>query len=230
MERGTILHVDGTREELPAFSPALRAVAQVISYLLHPLFIPVIVTFLTVQGIPEYFVNFKQGSLRFPYDILYFRVIMISVFFPLMTVLLARALRFIDSIYLRTQRDRIIPYVSSIVYYFWAFYSFKRQGVAPAFFNAFFLGIFLAIIISFIANIFVKISMHTTGWGGVIGFLLALMWGMDMNVTIPLVITFFVAGLVATARMVLSAHSPADIYAGFLVGILSQLVAYGIVG
>lgn len=230
MENETILHVSGAKEEAPVFSPALRAVAQVISYLMHPLFIPTIVTILTVQALPEYFVNFKQSSLRFPYDILYFRVIMISIFFPLLTVLLAKALKFVDSIYLHSQRDRIIPYVASTIYYFWAFYSFKRQGVSPAFFNAFFLGIFLAIIISFIANMFVKISMHTTGWGGVLGFILALMWGMQMNVTIPLVITLFLAGMVATARMILSAHTPADIYAGFVVGIISQFIAYVIVG
>ncbi len=72
--------------------------------------------------------------------------------------------------------------------------------------------------------------MHTMGWGGVIGLLLALMWGMDMNVTIPLVITLFIAGVVGTARMVLAAHSPAEIYAGFIVGILSQLLAYAFVG
>ncbi|GAA0532025.1 hypothetical protein [Chitinophaga japonensis] len=230
MENEPILHVRDLRQEQPLFSPAVRTVAQVISYLLHPLFIPTIITFLTVHALPEYFVNFKQDSIRFPYDKLYFRVISISLFFPLLTVMLSRALRFIDSFYLRTQRDRIIPYVASIIYYFWAFYTFIREGVSPAFYNAFFLGIFLAVIIAFIANIFIKISMHTIGWGGVIGFLLALMGGMQMNVTIPLVITFFVAGLVATARLVLSAHSSAEIYAGFGVGILSQLIAYLIVG
>jgi hypothetical protein len=232
MEKETVLHVNvnETKQEWPVFSPILRAFAQVISYLMHPLFIPTIVTLLIVQALPEYFVTFKQYSIRFPYDKLYFRVISISLFFPLLTVLLIRALNFVDSFYLRSQRDRIIPYIATIIYYFWAFYTFIREGVAPSFYNAFFLGIFLAVIGSFIANIFIKISMHTMGWGGVIGLLLALMWGMHLNVTIPLAITFFLAGLVATARMVLSAHSPAEIYAGFLVGILSQLVAYAIVG
>jgi len=230
MERETALHVSDNKQEWPVFSAGLRAVAQVISYLMHPLFIPTIVTFLIVYAIPEYFVTYKQYSIRFPYDRLFFRVIMISLLFPLLTVVLSRALRFVDSFYLRSQRDRIIPYVATIVYYFWAFYTFIREGVAPPFYNAFFLGIFLAVIASFICNIFVKISMHTMGWGGVIGFLLALMWGMHINVAIPLVITFFVAGIVATARMILAAHSPAEIYLGFIVGILSQLLAYGIVG
>ncbi|KAA2245112.1 phosphatase PAP2 family protein [Chitinophaga agrisoli] len=230
MERETALHVSDTKPEWPVFPTALRGVAQVVSYLMHPLFIPTIVTFLIVQALPEYFVTFKQYSMRFPYDRLYFRVISISLFFPLLTVLLSRALNFVDSFYLRTQRDRIIPYIATIIYYFWAFYTFIREGVAPPFFNAFFLGIFIAVIASFICNIFVKISMHTMGWGGVIGLLLALMWGMHMNVTIPLVITLFIAGLVGTARMVLAAHSPAEIYAGFIVGILSQLAAYAFVG
>jgi membrane-associated phospholipid phosphatase len=73
--------------------------------------------------------------------------------------------------------------------------------------------------------------MHTTGWGGVIGLLLMLMMGhMHMNVSLPLVVTFFVAGIVATSRLILSAHTPAEIYAGFMIGILSQWIAYGIVG
>ncbi|MBP1651552.1 MAG: hypothetical protein H6Q26_1709, partial [Bacteroidetes bacterium] len=36
--------------------------------------------------------------------------------------------------------------------------------------------------------------------------------------------------IVATARLILNAHEPVEIYAGFLVGILAQLIAYVIVG
>lgn len=212
------------------FSPGLRATAQVFSYLLHPLFIPVLITLIAVTALPEYFVYFKQISLRFPYDALLFRVIVTCLLFPLLVVVLARLLKFVDSIQLSGQRDRIIPYVGTIIFYFWAFYTFKRQGMSPGFFNAFFLGIFLSVVISFVANSFVKISMHTVGWGGVLGFLLALMWGMGMNVSIPLGLAFVLAGIAATSRLVLDAHSSGEIYAGFIVGILSQLIAYWIVG
>ncbi|NSL89535.1 hypothetical protein [Chitinophaga solisilvae] len=207
------------------FSPVMRALAQVISYITHPLFIPTLLTFLVLQSIPEYMVAFRPVSKRFPYDILYFRVIIISLFFPLLSVLLAKSLGFISSIYMKTQRDRIIPYVAIIIYYFWAFYTFLQEGRAPRFYSAFFLGSFIAIVISFVTNNFWKTSMHSVGWGGVIGFLLSLMWGMHMNVSVPLVITFLVAGLVATARLVLQAHTPAEIYLGFFIGIISQLAA-----
>lgn len=216
--------------ERPVFSSALRMAATVISYITHPLFIPIIITFLTVRALPEYFVAFAHGSRRFPYDMLYIRVLSISIFFPALTLLLARSLKFVDSIQMHTQRDRIIPYIACTIYYFWAFYAFKREGVAPPFFNAFFLGVFIAVVLSMVANTYAKVSMHTTGWGGVIGLLLMLMTGMHMNVSFPLVVTFIVAGIVATARLILSAHTPAEIYAGFLIGILSQWIAYGIVG
>lgn len=216
---------EGHLQEKPEFSPAMRGIAQVISYVAHPLFIPVLVTFLVLQSLPEYFVSFKQVSKRFPYDMLYFRVAIISIFFPMLTLALAKLLGFISSIYMNTQRDRIIPYVAVITYYFWAFYTFLAESLAPKFYTAFFLGTFLAIALSFVTNNFLKTSMHSVGWGGVIGFLLSLMWGMHMNVSVPLVITFFVASIVATARLVLKAHTPAEVYIGFFIGISTQLVA-----
>lgn len=212
------------------FSPALRAIANVFSYLLHPLFIPLLITFTTVTALPEYFAAFKQNSYRFSYDVLFIRVLVTCILFPLLVVVLARTLKFVDSVQLKDPRERIIPYVGTIIFYFWAFYTFIREGVSPDFFNAFFLGIFIAIIISFVANNFVKISMHTVGWGGVIGFLMAIMWGMGMNVSVPLALAFVLAGIAATARLVLNAHSTGEIYLGFFVGIVSQLIGYWIVG
>ncbi len=212
------------------FSPTVRAVANVFSYVLHPLFIPLLVTFLAVTALPEFFTAFKGNSFRWEYDVLFIRVAVASVLFPMLVVVLAKALGFVDSITLGGQRDRIIPYVASIIFYFWAFYTFLREGASPDFYNAFWLGVFIAVVISFVANSFVKISMHTVGWGGVVGFLLALMFGMGMNVALPLAGAVLLAGIAGTSRLVLHAHSPGEVWSGFVVGVLSQLAAYLILG
>jgi membrane-associated phospholipid phosphatase len=68
------------------------------------------------------------------------------------------------------------------------------------------------------------------GWGGVLGFLLMLMTGMQMNISQPLVAVFLLSGIVGTSRLILGAHTPGEIYAGLTVGILSQAIAYAIVG
>ncbi|PUZ28303.1 hypothetical protein DCC81_02115 [Chitinophaga parva] len=214
----------------PSFPKATKAFAQVVSVIFHPLFIPTLITVMLVCSLPEYFATFRNLSKRFDYDIFYFRVVSITLMFPLLVVLLCRTLGFLPSIQLKGQQDRIIPYLSTMIFYFWAFYTFKKEGQAPPFFVVFFLGIFIAVIVSFITNIFVKISMHMVGWGGVIGYLLTLMWGLQVNVSLPLLVAFLVCGLVATCRMILNAHSPFEVYLGIVVGIVSQLVAYGIVG
>ncbi|MCF6401987.1 phosphatase PAP2 family protein [Chitinophaga filiformis] len=230
MEQVIIPTTDNSRQDKPVFSPALQKVAEVISYLSHPLFLPILVTVLLVNAMPEYFVLFKQESIRYPFDLLYIRVLFTTLFLPLFVVALCKALGFVTSFQLRSQKDRIIPYVACTTFYFWTYFAFKRQGVAPPFFNAFFLGVFIAIVIGMVANTYVKISMHTIGWGGVIGFLLMLMTGLNMNISLALMIAFLISGIVGTARLILGAHTPAEIYTGFILGILSQLIAYGIAG
>ncbi|RAI98740.1 hypothetical protein LX64_04725 [Chitinophaga skermanii] len=212
------------------FPPALRGVAHVISYICHPLFLPLLVTALCVNALPEEFVFFREQSIMFAYDTLLIRVGAITILFPMLVVLLGRALGFVGSIYMKSQRDRIIPYVASVIFYFWAFYTFKKEGEAPAFYVSFFLGIFLSVVFSLVANNFLKISMHTVGWGGMIGFFTVLMWGMGMNVAVPLALIFVLSGLVATARLILNAHTPAEVYIGFIGGILMQWIAFGILG
>jgi hypothetical protein len=230
MEQVIIPTTDESRQEKPVFSPALRKVAEVISYLSHPLFLPVLVTVFLANAMPEYFVLFKQESARFAFDKLYIRVLFSTLFLPLFVVALCRALGFVTSFQLRSQKDRIIPYVACTTFYFWAYFAFRREGVAPPFFNAFFLGVFIAVVIGMVANTYVKISMHTIGWGGVVGFLLMLMIGMNMNISLVLMVAFLITGIVGTARLILGAHTPAEIYAGFILGIISQLIAYGIAG
>ncbi|WP_126248422.1 hypothetical protein [Chitinophaga rhizosphaerae] len=217
-------------EQKPTFSPVTRALANVFSYVLHPLFIPLLVTFLSVTALPEFFTSFRSNSFRWDYDVLFIRVAVASVLFPMLVVSLSKALGFVGSITMKDQKDRIIPYVASIIFYFWAFYTFKREGAAPAFYNAFWLGVFIAVVISFVANSFVKISMHTVGWGGVVGYLACLMAGMGMNVAVPLAIAVVLAGVAGTARLVLDAHTPAEVWTGFFVGLVAQVGAYLILG
>lgn len=217
-------------EQKTNFSPVTRAVANVFSYVLHPLFIPLLVTFLSVTALPEFFTAFRSNSFRWDYDVLFIRVTVASVLFPMLVVALSKALGFVGSITMRDQKDRIIPYVASIIFYFWAFYTFKREGASPDFYNAFWLGVFLAVVISFVANSFVKISMHTVGWGGVVGFLLCLMGDMGMNVSLPLAGAVLLAGIAGTSRLVLDAHTPREVWSGFVVGVLAQAGAYWIVG
>ncbi len=214
--------------EQPASQHAgsIKFVAHIFSYIFHPLFIPVYITWFLTSVHPSYFSGFSMYQKNW----LVLRVAYSMVFFPLITVLLLRALKFIDSFFLHTQKDRIIPYIACGIFYFWVYLVFKNQPNIPIVLTAFIFSVFLASSAALIANIYLKISMHAIGMGGVIGILLIIMYSNTMLTTLPFSITFLLTGLVCTSRLIVSNHQPKEIYLGLLLGIISQLIGAAVVG
>ena len=204
--------------------PALRIPAMLLSYVFHPIFIPIYCIAFLVMVHPTYFSGFSMQQKKFTIVIASLNL----VFFPLMAILLLKAVGFIQSIFLHTQKDRIIPYMAYGIFSFWAYTVFKGQPIYPPIIASFILGIFLAGSGGLIANIYFKISMHALGAGGFTGLFLIISFGNSMAMIWPLALAICISGMVCTARMLLNSHTEKEIYTGFLLGILAQLVAAGI--
>ncbi len=199
----------------------VKFTAHFISYLFHPIFIPLYVVAFLVFIHPSYFSGFSMAAKKQTLLI----VLINAVLFPLFAVVLLKAVGFIQSIFLKTQKDRIIPYMACGIFFFWAYLVFKNQSHYPLMLTSFLLGVFLASSAALLANIYFKISMHAIGVGGLLGVFLLIMKSNTMLMTWPLAAAVLIAGLVCTARLLISDHSTKDIYSGLLVGIVSQFVA-----
>jgi len=199
----------------------LRLTARLLSYLFHPLFIPLYVTVYLIYLHPYAFAVFdpKQKFIRLLF------VFMITVFFPALTVFLLWRLKFSESIFLRTQKERIIPYVASIIYFFWAFFITRNLEGTPVIMASFFLGTFLCASAALMANSYFKISMHALAVSSAATYmiLLGIVSGTPMG--FPIAIATLIAGIVCTSRLIISDHHPMEIYWGLILGALSQLVA-----
>lgn len=200
----------------------VKIFAHLFSYLFHPLFVPLYVTLFLMYVHPSYFSGIdKQTKLWLP-----FSVAQLSIFYPLLTVLLLKALGFIDSVFLKKQRDRIIPFIAAGIFYFWLFQVCRNH---PAILNpvvpSFMLGVFLAASAALIANIYFKISMHAIGMGGWLGLFLIIMQSNTMLMTWPLSAVLLITGLVCTSRLLITDHSPKEIYMGLLLGLVSQFAS-----
>ena len=195
--------------------------ANLISYIFHPLFIPLYVGYFLMFIHPTYFVGYGSKEKYW----LLIRVAYTMVFFPIITVLLLKAIGFIESVFLKTQKDRIIPYIACGIYFFWGYLVFRNQPSIPSILTAFTFAVFLSSSVALIANIYFKISMHAIGMGGVMGLFLVIMNSNTMLMTGPLSLVFLLTGMVCTARLLISNHSDKEIYMGLLVGIACQLVA-----
>jgi len=207
------------REKLSLSS---RLFSDFFSYLFHPLFVPVYVLYFLLYIHPSAFTGFSDEN-RFRTLLI---VVLNLVFFPLISVLLLRAVGFVESIFLRTQKDRIIPYIASGIFFFWTYTVFKQQDVYPLLVVSFVLGIFFASSAALIANIYLKVSMHAIGMGGWLGFFLVIMHTNSMLMSFPIATVLLITGLVCTSRLMNKSHSPAEIYLGIAIGMISQFVAY----
>ena len=98
----------------------------------------------------------------------------------------------------------------------------------PPIMASFILGVFLAASAGLIANIYYKISMHAIGMGGMLGLFFVIMQQNTMLMTWPLSAALLIAGLVCTSRFIVSDHTPKDIYSGFLIGFICQLIGASI--
>ena len=198
--------------------------AHFFSYVFHPLFIPFYVSWFIEFMHPSYFSGFSDAGKK--------RVLVMvtinTIAFPFITVILLKALGFIDSFFLRTQRDRIIPYIASMTFFFWAQYALREQPEIPRILVAFMFGVFISSAAALIANIYFKVSIHAIGMGGLTGIFFVIMQQNSMLMTWPLSAALLIAGLVCTSRLIVSDHNPKDIYSGLLIGFICQLIGASI--
>lgn len=205
---------------LNIYPAGLRWSAQLLSYLFHPIFIPLYVMLFLLFLHPSYFAGFSEGMKWRSVFIL----VQNAIFYPLFCILLLKGVGFIDSIFLKNQKDRIIPYIAVGIFFFWTYTVFKQQPIYPSILPAFILGVFLASSAALIANIYFKISMHAIGMGGWVGVFLVIANSNTMLMSWPLAAVLLLTGLVCTARLIVSDHTPKEIYIGLLLGVVSQFV------
>jgi hypothetical protein len=216
------MNKEGVAEQI-RFHPALHIAAKVISYIFHPLFIPVYMGWFFV-----YVLRLFPGRDAWQQTVLILQFFVSYTLLPLATVLIAKALGFIQTVFLKTQKDRIIPYMATMIYYFWMWYVSKNLSF-PQETVMFSLAIFIATCFGVFFNTYLKVSMHGLSVGVVITLLIILSLNSSANFGPYLSVALFIAGLVCTARLINNDHRPVEVYTGLFLGAVSQLIAWAFV-
>lgn len=200
------------------------AFANLFSYIFHPVLMPTYMTLLLV-----YFMQKEQIQMVFASKDVWswvFNVFINTFFFPVIFILMLKALKFIPSIQLREQKQRIIPLIGVMVFYFWNNEVF-RNIETNFLLRVLVLGGFWGIVALFLSNIFIKISMHAAGVGGAIAFIIIqLILAPSLQNILILLAVLLVAGIIGTSRLYLKAHNPKELWTGYIVGALVQTLAY----
>lgn len=218
-----------------------RFFAQLISALAHPLLMVTYGLLLMLWFNPYAFGARSIGDQ--PAVLLAMMVFAYTVLIPGLGVAMMKPLGLISSLEMPDKQERIGPYIVAGVFYLWLFKNLLSGGQVPSLFTQFVLGATIGLFAVFFVNIFTKISAHAAGMGGMMAAILltSIEWGgsaarlpvfggtLWLSLNVVFVGAIVLAGLVGTARLALGAHTPSDLYRGYLAGILAQMVAAWII-
>ncbi|MBM3431718.1 MAG: hypothetical protein FJX92_01780 [Bacteroidetes bacterium] len=200
-----------------------RLFFQFLSWVLHPVFQPVwVIAFLLFCEMSTAFLGFRP----FQRWLILGQAFTLYAFFPLVTVGLLKALGFIESVQLRTQRERVIPLLAAGIWYFWIWYVWKNLPDYPAELVRLTLAIWTASWATLMINTRMKISLHTISAGLMLTFLC--LWSLNhpYGAGIYLPVASLLAGLIGAARFVVSDHTQTEVYAGYVLGISAMLIIH----
>ena len=188
--------------------------SQLITILFHPLIIPTY-AFLILLNQKFYFARILPYETKWTLIILIF---LTTFVIPAFMTLVMKRIGTIRSYTMENREERTLPYMITVLFFYLAYYLMRRAGISSLL-QFFMAGATLLVIITLIINIFWKISGHMVAIGGVTGALIALSFMMFIDLTWWVIAAFMVSGMVAYARLRLNAHTPSQIYAGFLIGV-----------
>jgi hypothetical protein len=214
-----------------------RFIAHVFSVLGHPLLISTYLLLLLLATNPYAFGVSSLGDPKA--ERLFLSVFSTSVLLPGVGIGLMRPLGLVRTLELSDKLERTGPYIITGVFYGWLFMTLNGVGAVPNLYAVVLLGATIGLFLNFFFNIFFKISAHAAGMGGLLASLLLTTreWSGAMlgigafggTVYISLIwvlaAAILLAGLVGTARLALGAHTPYELWRGYLSGAAAVFLA-----
>lgn len=146
-------------------------------------------------------------------------VMVMSVLFPLISLLLLRRAGFISSLEMPSRQERIAPFVLVLIYYGMTYYMLRQTRLDGAVL-ALFSGAMIALSITTVITLRWKISVHLVGVGGLVGTVAGISEIYGDALLFWLAFSIVLAGLLGTARLMTGSHYPAQVYAGGVLGFL----------
>lgn len=195
----------------------MRIFLKVISYIFHPLFIPMAGTMAYFIVTPKYSPLGLQSGNVLP-------IFVLTVIIPIITYLILKNLGVVNTVFMPTVKERRYPLYVHILLILLVIYKVIPNNYIVEL-HFYFIGLLTAAMTALVLLFFkLKISMHLMGIGSLFMFLVCLSIHFEINITLAVSLLTLATGLVTTSRLYLKAHSRPELLIGFLIGLISQLL------
>ena len=200
--------------------------AKIFSVIFYPLFIP-------TYGVSLFCIADQSFTSQFLYVWMVIAIIgtfLLTCGLPLLAIWIGIRSGQIKDMQISDASERTAPYIYTLAgYLFWCYLMIKVLQM-PIYINFVCIGATVAIALVTAINYRWKISAHLTGFGGLFGGLLCFCLGINAIPTTATFTMWFVLSLLfMCARVRLEAHTPAQVCAGWLLGLTCTFIPYCII-
>lgn len=207
----------------------MKLLAKFISVVFHPLLFPTYGLLLLVSTNPNRFGHFGNKL----HGVWFIIIFSLTFLFPAIWLLMMKRLEMINSLKLETTKERIVPFIATATFYLWTTWMFKSNVnlkiPTDQLIFLMMLGSCFTIFMALLANIALKVSLHTMGAGNLLGLVLPIVHRSPYDLRFVLIALLLIAGVIGAARLILNAHTPREVYLGYLLGFTGQFIAFSIV-
>ena len=190
--------------------------SKIISYLLHPILMPIIVFYIGINNVDYFYLIFHNYS-----NTLYIIILTFTIVLPLISSILFVKSGRVESLEMRKRKERRGPLFISILIMVIGFPLFYSIAKLSSHLSAIYISSIILLFFSFLITIRWKISLHMLGVGGATGTFIALNYIFG-GIYYFVVLFFFLSGLLAFSRLDQKAHNESQVYVGFVLGCVFQ--------
>ncbi len=195
--------------------------ALAFTTLFHPLLIPTLGIFILFQLNTYIAFSIASEARRFIIAIVFVN----TAIAPVLSFFIMKKTGYIKDFNLTERSERILPLLVATALFFITYYML-RQLPLPSLVYFYVISATLLLLLTMMVSFFWKISIHMVSLGGFTGFLIITTLLLRTDISWLIILAFLASGLTGSSRLILKAHTPAQVYAGFLMGISTMMALY----
>jgi hypothetical protein len=200
----------------------MNLVARIISFIFHPLLLPTYWTILMAKVLPRGLEPFIEDQHFHLIGLIF----IMTFFLPIVFFGLLKSIGLIPALDMHNRKDRVKPFIFITLWYVIVAMQLvlRDQITMNDNFMKFMIIIDILVFTGTLFTFFFKISIHSIGIWGLVGMLLGLSFFQEDNVLlVPLVAVLALSGIVMSSRLQLNAHTPKEVAAGSVIGLVVSI-------
>jgi len=204
--------------------------AHTLSVFLHPLLMPTIIFGILFSIAPESIQNLELFNDSARVGLMSLKMGLLLLIFlqtfilPVFTIYCLHRFGLVGDLKMETLEDRRLPYLVTMAIYtiVAVFFTMKLKQLPEV--SMIMTGIAFSIALVAVISLYWKISAHAVGISGALGALIGSAIKFNSyQLFFPIIAVILIAGLLFSARLHLNAHTPAQIIAGAVLGLIVSL-------